>query len=115
MIEQERRDVAEAAKAAKDKGKGNAAEDVVGSSSDKVDDTVPDISLFNLVGTPVIVSYSKEETARRIVVEHRRMKSKKDDKKDDEEDHEEEVSDDLFTEINDYHYNGNDGDNDDDG
>ncbi|KAJ0940170.1 hypothetical protein HanRHA438_Chr02g0080381 [Helianthus annuus] len=114
-IEHERRDAEEAAEAAKDKGKGKAVEDVMESSSykDKANDVVLFISQFNLVGTPVTVQYSKEETSRRIEVEHRRMKSKKDDKKDDEEDDEEEYSDDVFQDIDDYHYSGDD--NNDDG
>ncbi|XP_022030298.1 uncharacterized protein LOC110931201 [Helianthus annuus] len=81
------------------------------SSSDKVDDSIPDISLFNLIDTPVNVSYSKEENARLIKVERRRLNAKKykKDKKDDEED-----SDDVFQDIDDYHYSGDDNDDDDD-
>ncbi|MFS7913332.1 hypothetical protein Hanom_Chr02g00140611 [Helianthus anomalus] len=108
-------DAEEAAEAAKDKGKGKAVEDVMESSSykDKTDDVVLVISQFNLVGTLVTVQYSKEETSRRIEVEHHMMKSKKYDKKDDEEDGEEEDSDDVFQDIDDYHFSGDD--NDDDG
>ncbi|MFS7913329.1 hypothetical protein Hanom_Chr02g00140571 [Helianthus anomalus] len=114
-IECERRDAEEAAEAAKDKGKGKAVEDVMESSSykDKTDDVVLVVSQFNRVGTLVTVQYSKEETSRRIEVEHHMMKSKKYDKKEDKEDDEEEDSDDVFQDIDDYHFSGDD--NDDDG
>ncbi|KAF5804576.1 hypothetical protein HanRHA438_Chr05g0208311 [Helianthus annuus] len=98
-IKRERKAIEEAVEAAKDKGKG------------KADDNVLDISQFNLVGAPVNVPYSKEETSRRIEVELRRMKTKKDDIDDDEN---EEDSDDVFQDIDDYHGSDDKGDGDDD-
>ncbi|MFS7989105.1 hypothetical protein Hanom_Chr11g01042811 [Helianthus anomalus] len=104
-IERERRDVAEAAEATKNKGKGKATEDVVESSKDQESSNASNNALvisqlFNLIGTPVSVSYSKKETKRCIEVERRRSKSKKNDDKDDDEDDDDkdkdEDLDDLF-------------------
>ncbi|MFS7967578.1 hypothetical protein Hanom_Chr09g00787371 [Helianthus anomalus] len=97
-IERERKAAKDVAESSKDKGKGKV-------------DNVPDISQFNLVGMPVNVPYSKEETTRRIEVERQHLKTKTYNK-DEEEDDEEE--DDDFQDIDDYHGCDDKGDDDDD-